>query len=102
MNALPIRVLLVSMMAMTTVGCNSLSLTGTDRPMAFHDTRLQYALLTNDQEMLGKDFDMHIEPSISERALAGLVLPFGAAIETVTWPIGYGITTYLNEFDPRR
>jgi len=102
MNTLFSRVLLASMAIMTLTSCTSLSLSGTDRPMAFHDTRLQYALLTDDREMLKNDFDMHTEPTISERAAAGLVLPFSAAIETVFWPVSYVITTYLNEYDPRR
>jgi len=101
MNTLFIRVLLVSM-AMTLTGCNTLGPTGTDRPMAFHDTRLQYALLTEDRETLGRDFDMHVEPTFGERAAAGLALPFGAAVETLFWPVSYAITAYLDEYDPRR
>jgi uncharacterized protein YceK len=100
MNRFLIRVLLASTATVALTGCTTLSLTGTDRPMAFHDTRLQYALLTDDREILKSDFDMHIEPSLSERAAAGLVLPFNAAIETVFWPVSYAITTYLNEYDP--
>jgi uncharacterized protein YceK len=102
MNTFFVRALLVSMAMTTLTGCTSLSLSGTDRPMAFHDTRLQYALLTDDREKLRRDFDMFTEPTFTERAVAGLVLPFGAAIETLFWPVSYGITSYLNEYNPRR
>ncbi|HYE33952.1 hypothetical protein [Methylocaldum sp.] len=102
MNTLSIWVLLFLMATINLTGCATLSLTGTDRPMAFHDTRLEYALLTKDRDTLRKDFDMYIEPTFSERAMAGLVLPFNGAIETLFWPVSYAIATYLNEYDPYR
>ncbi|WP_026611902.1 hypothetical protein [Methylocaldum szegediense] len=81
---------------MALAGCTSLSVTGSDRPMAFHDSRLQYALLTNDRATLKKDFEMHLEPSPTERIVAGLMLPFGGAVDTVFWPVSYAITRYLD------
>ncbi len=60
-------------------------------PMAFHDTRLQYALLTDDQAMLRTDFRISTPSSGTERAVAALVLPFTAATETVFFPISAAI-----------
>jgi len=59
--------------------------------MAFHDTRLQYALLTDDKESLTKDFAMALPPSWAERTVAGVVLPFTAATEAVFFPFAAGI-----------
>jgi hypothetical protein len=71
-------------------GCTTapLSSAGQDRPMSFHDTRLQYALLTNDGASLKQDFKMTADNSPVERAVAGLVLPFAAATEAAFWPLG--------------
>lgn len=92
-----IRALLVPIATIGLTGCTSLGLTGSDRPMAFHDIRLQYALLTNDRATLEEDFEMYLEPTLTERIVAGLVLPFGGAVDTVFWPFSYAFTRYLDE-----
>jgi len=75
---------------------------GAERPMLFHDTLLQYALLTDDRQMLQKDFQMASEPTPVERVVAGAVLPFTATIETLYWPVSASIKSYLAEGDSRR
>lgn len=60
-------------------------------PMAYHDTRLQYALLTNDRSALAQDFSMKLPPSWSERIVAGVVLPLTASTETAFYPFALGI-----------
>ena len=60
-------------------------------PMAFHDTRLQYALVAGDDAMLAKDFDMKLPPSWAERAAAGIAIPFTAASEAAFFPFATGI-----------
>ncbi|MGX2040597.1 hypothetical protein ACWJKU_10765 [Methylocaldum sp. MU1018] len=102
MNALFNRALLVSIAMPVFAGCAALDAAGTGRPLAFHDTRLQYALLTDDRETLGKDFDMHTDPTFGERLVAGAVLPFDVAIETLFWPVSCAIASSLDEHDPRR
>ena len=62
-----------------------------ERPLAFHDTRLQYALVTGDDDTLTKDFDMKLPPSMTERIVAGAVLPFSVASEAAFWPFFTGI-----------
>ena len=61
------------------------------RPMAFHDTRLQYALVTGEDQTLVENFDMKLPPSMAERIVAGVALPFTAALETIYWPVSTGI-----------
>ena len=76
-------------------GCASLAPVDLPNPpMAFHDTRLQYALLAGDDAMLAKDFAMRLPPSWVERAVAGVVLPFTAATETVFFPFATGINAF--------
>ena len=70
-----------------------------ERPLAYHDTRLQYALLTGDTETLANDFKMKLPPSIAERVVAGSVLPLTAAIDTLFWPVSTGIKTYAPSAD---
>ena len=60
-------------------------------PMAFHDTRLQYALVRGDEETLAQDFHMKLKPSMAERVVAGTVLPFTVASEVAFWPFFTGI-----------
>lgn len=62
-------------------------------PVAFHDTRLQYALVAGDDAALAKDFGMKLPPSWAERAVAGAVLPFTAASEAAFFPFFTGIKT---------
>lgn len=79
--------------------CSSLPKLDTqDPPRVFHDTRLQYALLTGDGAALVKDFDMKLPPSWTERVVAGVVLPFTAATETAFFPFATGI----NALAPRQ
>jgi hypothetical protein len=78
-------------------GCATAPATGSgaERPVLFHDTLLQYALLTDDRETLNKDFQMAAEPSPIERVVAGAVLPFTVTIETLYWPVSAAITSDL-------
>ena len=62
-----------------------------ERPLAFHDTRLQYALVTGDDDTLAKDFAMKLPPSMTERIVAGAVLPWTAVSEAAFWPFFTGI-----------
>ena len=61
------------------------------RPLAFHDTRLQYALVMGDNDTLTKDFTMKLPPSMAERIVAGAVLPLTLATEAAFWPVFTGI-----------
>jgi hypothetical protein len=63
----------------------------------FPGTRLQYALLTGDSEILRRDFRMNPERSPLERAVAGLALPFSAATEAAFWPVRYGLAASLED-----
>ncbi len=77
----------IAFISLVLAGCSSLSSESSpERPMAFHDTRLQYALITGDDETLRRDFDMKLSPSWAERTAAGVALPFSAASEAVFWP----------------
>ena len=80
------------------VGCSLTTLRGTDTPMAYQTTRLQYGILANDQNILKQDYKMQKTTGITERVVAGVALPFSAAVETVFLPFTYAFTTYLNEF----
>jgi hypothetical protein len=64
------------------------------RPLAFHDTRLQYALVTGDDETLAKGFAMKLPPSMAERVVAGAALPITVASEAVFWPFATGIKAW--------
>lgn len=65
---------------------------GTENPpAAFHDTRLQCALVAGDSAALAKDFSMKLPPSWAERIVAGVVLPFTAATEVAFFPFATGI-----------
>ncbi len=82
----------IAFVALLLAGCSSLSLDASqDRPMSFHDTRLQYALITGDSETLRRDFYMNLPPSWVERVAAGVMLPWTAASEAAIWPISTGI-----------
>ncbi len=63
-------------------------------PEAFYDTRLQYALITDDRETLKRDYYMSLPPSWVERVAAGVMLPWTAAGEAVFWPFFTGIKAY--------
>jgi len=81
-------------LAMSLPGCaNWPSTDPQERPVSFHDTRLQYALVTGEDETLVKDFNMKLPPSMAERFVAGAVLPVTAATETLFWPFFTAIKT---------
>lgn len=83
---------LLAGLCLISAGCASLpSVSTTERPMAFHDTRLQYALVTGQDETLQQDFDMKLPPSLVERIVAGAVLPFTAASEAAFFPFATGL-----------
>ena len=92
------RLSIISLCAATPlllVGCASLPpVDDANPPMAFHDTRLQYALLAGNEDRLAKDFAMTLPPSWAERAVAGAVLPFTAATEAAFFPFATGIKAF--------
>lgn len=65
------------------------------QPMAFHNTRLTYALMADDEETLRKDFQMKTRPSWVERTVAGIGLLAAGGMETVTWPVFAGFRAYM-------
>jgi hypothetical protein len=77
--------------------CATPDLAHTGRPMAYHDTRLQYAILTEDRNTLTKEFQVNPDRTPLERGLTVVTLPFAAATETVFWPVFYGLTYHLAE-----
>lgn len=92
----------IAAIAMLLLGCEPLHPDMQRRPMAFHDTRLQYALVTGEDETLVREFDMRLPPSMTERIVAGGVLPFTAAMETVTWPFSMAIKTWAPDPEYRQ
>lgn len=75
-------------------GCTTLTRINDDTnpPLAFHDTLMQYALLTGESATLSKNFGMK-PPSLPERIVAGVVLPITAATEATFFPFFTGIKT---------
>jgi hypothetical protein len=67
------------------------------RPLAFHDTRLQYAILAGDREILRKDFRMNPDRTPVERGIAAFALPVTAATEALFWPVFHGLSSDLAE-----
>jgi hypothetical protein len=65
------------------------------QPMAFHNTRLAYALMTDDEETLQRDFQMKTHPTWVERTFAGIGLLTASGMETVTWPVFAGFRAYM-------
>jgi hypothetical protein len=63
-------------------------------PYSFHDTRLRYALLTNDRRMLASDFAVTTETTLPEQIAAALVLPVSAATEIAVWPAASAFRAY--------
>jgi hypothetical protein len=76
-------------------GCATPGVGRIGQPADFPDTRLQYAILTEDRESLQKDFRMNPDRALVERVLAGFALPFAAATETAFWPVYYGFSSDL-------
>lgn len=66
-------------------------------PVAFHNTRLQYALLTGQEDVLVKEYGMTLPPSWAEQAAAGLAIPFTAASEAAFLPVATGIKAWAPE-----
>jgi hypothetical protein len=74
--------------------CASLPPVDTHGPIAvYHDTRLQYALVTAETTTLSKEFSIKQPPSWPERIVAATVLPITAAAETAFFPFFMGIKT---------
>lgn len=86
---------IVFVTALNLTGCAAADLRGTGLQRTFQVTRLQYAILIEDQEALRRDFDMNPDRIWVERTVAGLSLPFSAAVETLFLPVSYGISSYL-------
>lgn len=82
-------------MVLNLSGCATPGVGRIGQPADFPDTRLQYAILTEDRESLQKDFRMNPDRTLTERILAGLALPFAAATETAFWPVYYGFSSDL-------
>ncbi|MBS1211754.1 MAG: hypothetical protein H6R26_370 [Proteobacteria bacterium] len=74
-------------------GCTALEYprSGNGPPMAFHDTRLQYALLSDDRARLQTDFHIATLGSMTERIVSALVLPFTVATEAAFYPFAASI-----------
>ncbi|MDF9393000.1 hypothetical protein [Methylococcus sp. BF19-07] len=65
------------------------------QPLAFHNTRLTYAVMADDEEALQRDFQMKTRPTWVERAFAGIGLLTASGMETVTWPVFAGFRAWL-------
>lgn len=69
---------------------------------SFHDTRLRYALLTDDRRTLKSEFAMTTEPTVPERIAAGFGLPVSTALEIAVWPAASAFRAfYENEHRER-
>jgi hypothetical protein len=69
-----------------------------ETPASFHDTRLQYALLTDNRRILAEEFSRRTTPTIPERFAAGLVLPVTAAAEVAFWPVSASFRSYHERY----
>jgi hypothetical protein len=65
-------------------------------PTAFHNTRLSYALLTDDDETLRRDFQMKTRPTWVTRVVASVLLLPAGGMEAMTWPVFVGLRGYLD------
>lgn len=63
-------------------------------PYSFHDTRLRYALLTDDRRTLSSEFAVTTETTWPERVASALVLPVSAATEIAVWPAASAFRGY--------
>lgn len=89
------KTLISAAVPMLLAGCASLpAVDSKEPPTAFHDTRLQYALVTGETETLRQEFGMALPPSWAERVAAGAVLPVTAATEAAFWPVFIGIKAF--------
>lgn len=57
--------------------------------------RLAYALMTDDEETLKKDFQMKTRPTWVERTAAGVGLIAASGMEAVTWPVFAGFRSHM-------
>lgn len=96
----PSRILSALAGLLALAGCATPDAGHTGRPMAYHDTRLQYAILTEDREALKHEFHVNPERAPLERGVTAFTLPFAAATETLFWPVFYGLTYNLAEPEP--
>ena len=55
-------------------------------PQGFYATRVAYAVLVDDEEMLQQDLRMRTRPNWLERGIAGVFIGPVAGLEAVTWP----------------
>jgi hypothetical protein len=83
--------------ALTLAGCAANDTERRGPLAAYHDTRLQYAILTDDRATLKQDFQVNPDRSPLERGLTAVTLPFAAATETAFWPVFYGLTYNVAE-----
>ncbi|MBM3203291.1 hypothetical protein FJZ55_05230 [Candidatus Woesearchaeota archaeon] len=82
--------------------CSHTVLKGTETPMAYQSTLLQYRIVTE-----GVPVAKTAKPdpkagfdwlSLTERTVAGATLPLSAVVETLFLPVTYAYTGYLNHF----
>lgn len=87
---------ILALLALVVSACTNVPSISTDTtpPTAFHDTRLQYALITGDNDTLAKDFNMRLPPSWAERVVGGMVIPLTAASEAAFFPFATAINAY--------
>lgn len=81
-------------------GCTGLEAMAQGAPVPYHDTRLQAALVTNDQATLSKTFSMDARPSLLERGVAVLLLPFSAGTETAFLPFWVALKYSTQPYRP--
>ncbi|MDD5033750.1 MAG: hypothetical protein PHE55_03250 [Methylococcaceae bacterium] len=60
-------------------------------PLSFHDSRLQYALVNDDRQILKQEFGMESPTGIAERIAAAVSLPFSVVADTLVWPASTAI-----------
>jgi len=82
-------------------GCASVSAFNNEPPVAFHDTRMLSAMIAGEDAKLERDFGMKPPPMWTERIVAGVVLPFTVASETVFFPVFAGIKAFAPSRDGR-
>lgn len=99
--------LTLGMALVTTSGCAhhySTVLEGSDTPMAYQSTVLQYRIMTEGLPLpmtsqQPKDQKQDFKwMSLIERTVAGATLPLSAVVETLFLPVTYAYTGYINYF----
>jgi uncharacterized protein YceK len=83
-------------------GCSHTVLKGTDTPMAYQSTLLQYRIMTEGvppAKTAPADSRAGFKwLSLTERTVAGATLPLSAVVETLFLPVTYAYTGYMNHF----